>query len=158
MAETTEKQRQWVETVLGVRFAPTISQTEGAVIRLGKAMQVWNATRGYVARQIKTLQDAIVVAAANEPDIDVIKSNLGNLDVLLEVLDDRLIGKMNELRGTADPAAKTKISEQARAIVVGYQKYVAEDRLVNDIDRNGFVTTDIKTRVSASLAEVLKVI
>jgi hypothetical protein len=158
MSQITEAQRQWVETVLGVHSLPPTGQTEGAVVRLAKGMQVWNATRGYVARQIKTLKDAIVAQTANEPDFDVIQSNLVNLDVLLEVLDDRLIGKMNELRGTTDAAAKTKITEEARAVVVGYQKYLAEDKLVNDIDANGFVATDIKAKVSATLDEVLRVI
>ncbi|MES2304748.1 MAG: hypothetical protein V4558_04545, partial [Gemmatimonadota bacterium] len=39
----------------------------------------------------------------DDPDYEEIKANLGNLEELLEWLDDSLSDKLNELRGTTDP-------------------------------------------------------
>jgi hypothetical protein len=179
MAEGQDTRAAWVQRVLGVGMPappgavagqaqgaspaattapPPAGGGEGAVVRLGKGMLVWNSTRSYVAQQIKVLQDAIIAQSTDEPDFNEIKASLVKLEVLLEVLDDRLIGKMDALRGTTDPAAKAKLAEEARDIVREYQAYVASDPLVNEIDDNGFLPLDIRPKVTASLQAVLATI
>jgi hypothetical protein len=158
MSGNQDPRREWVQRVLGYRFEPPRGGPEGAAIRVAKGLLLWNNTRSHVARQIKVLQQAIRTQAAGEPDFSEIDASLGNLDELLEKLDDRLTVKLGELRATSDLTAKQKLSDEARDIVADYQKYVAEDGLVNEIDDNGFVPLDIKPTVDATLRAVLATI
>jgi hypothetical protein len=150
-AGTIEKLRQ----VLGT---PAPARPAGAVVRVAQALLLWNDTRSHVAQQIKTLQQAIIDQIPDDPDYEEIKANLGNLEELLEWLDDSLGDKLNALRGTTDAAEKVKLSEEARQIVIGFQQRVASDGLMNEIDDNGFIALDIKPRVTAALAGVLDAI
>lgn len=164
-------QREWVQRVLNVPMgveAQQNGQTNGAavnggggkgqVVRLAQAMITWNTTRAYVGQQVKLLQDTILEATSNQPNFAEIKSNITNLEAVLEGLDDDLLVKLGQLRENFETEAKEKISQEARGIVAKMQKFAAEDQLMNDIDKNGFVPLDIKARVTASLDEVMKTI
>lgn len=142
----------------GQAQAETPAGGDGAVVRVAKGLLLWNATRGYVDQQVKKLQQAILEQSENEDDFDDIKANLGNLDEVLERLDDRLTVKLDQLRGTTDPQAKAQITAEARQVVTEYQQYVATDELMADIDDNGFIPLDVKAKVTAALEGVLKVI
>ncbi len=161
--EQSPDKKAWVERVLGIQFGAAKDGTAkgrpaGAAVRVAQGLLVWNSTRSHVGQQIAKLQQAILAQIPDDPDFEEVKANLGNLEELLEWLDDSLSGKLNELRGTSDPERKAAISAEARAIVEGYQKRVAIDELINEIDDNGFVALDIKPRVTAALAEVLAAI
>lgn len=163
MPPPTDAQLEWVARVLS--FSPgsearssTDSRPQGAAVRLAQGMILWNTTRSHIGQQLKALQDAILAATTNEPDFDEIKTNIGSLEQILEVLDDRLSDKLNALRGTEDAQQKAKLSQEARAIVAEYQTYAAQDPLMNDIDDNGFVPLDIRARVSTTLVQVLAAI
>jgi hypothetical protein len=159
MAPASEEQRGWVQRVLGLGMGQSEQAAiEGAAVRLAKGMLLWNQTRGYVAEQIKALQSAILKQTAGEPDFAEIRDNLGNLEEILEVLDDRLTLKLNEMRASTDTAAKRQLSVEARVIVAQYQAYVEEDELMNDIDQNGFIPLDIKPKVTATLTTLLSTI
>jgi hypothetical protein len=156
----TQAQSEWIARVLGVGLTDASAGPDpgGAAVRLAKGMILWNQTRSYVSQQIKRLQDAILAQAENEPDYEDIAGNIGNLEDVLEVLDDRLTDKLNALRDTTDPTQKQALSEQARDVVLEYQSAIEANELINDIDDNGFVPLDIKPRVAATLDEVARTI
>ncbi len=166
MSGSIEAKNAWLERVLGYQFqdgsrtADQGAQTAArrAAVRLAKGLLVWNNTRTYVGQQVSRLQQAILIDAKDEPDFEEIEANIGNLGRVLEVLDDSLSKKLGELRGTTDPTKKLALSDQAKAIVTRFQKYVAEDSLMNDIDDNGFIELDIKAKVSAALMAVMQTI
>lgn len=134
------------------------NQAAGAAVRVAKGLLLWNATRSHVDQQLKTLEAAILAQTQDEPDFDAIRDNAGAIYAVLERLDDSLTGTLNDLRGATDPAKKQALSEDARNIVTGYQRFVANDELMADIDDNGFVPLDIKPRVTAALDAVLHVL
>jgi hypothetical protein len=158
-----EAKQQWVERVLGYRFPSgpngaagnaTPGRRNEAGVRLAQGLLVWNGTRSRVAEQVKALQQAILAQSSGEADFGDIKAGIGNLDDILESLDDSLSDKLSELRGTTNPALKEAGSKEAAAIVARFEKFVAEDALINEIDDNGFVATDIKAKITAALAAV----
>ena len=166
-------QREWVQRVLSVPMGVAEQQDtpvngaagdasqgrpKGQAVRLAQAMITWNNTRSYVGQQVKRLQATILEATSTQPNFAEIKSNITNLEAVLEGLDDSLGVKLGQLRENFETEAKDKISQEARGIVAKMQKFAAEDKLMNDIDNNGFVTLDIKARVTASLDEVMKTI
>lgn len=155
--------RAWVTRVLGVHLGqppspPNTGTPKGAAVRLAQAMIEWNSTRVFVGAQVRQLQAAILEATSTLENHDAIKANIGNLDALLETLDDSLTVKLNELRATDDEAQKRRLSEEARGIVAAFQKFTAEDALMNAIDDNGFLPLTIKSRVVASLDIVARTI
>jgi len=167
MSGSITAERQWVERVLGVRFsdaAPDMAKAteptrpQSASTRLHQGLLVWNNTRSYVGQQITKLQQAIVADMRDEPDIKDIVANISTLEEPIDKLDDSLSDKLSALRATTDPAEQAALSNDARAIVALFQKYVAEDGLMNEIDDNGFIPLDIKPKVTAALAAVLQTI
>lgn len=157
------QKKQWIERVLGYRFPPVTTGGAGnaepgrrneAGVRVAQGLLIWNGTRSKVAEQVKTLQRAILAQSGGEADFDEIKANIGNLDRIFDVLDDSLSDKLSELRATTDPARKATGAREAAAIVARFEKIVAEDLLINEIDDNGIVETDIKANITAALAAV----
>lgn len=128
----------------------------GAGVRVAKGLLLWNGTRSYVSQQLAKLEDAIVAECSEEPDFDQIKANVGAINAVLDRLDDRLSEKLDQLRGTTDRQQKLAISNEAKQVVADYQRYIAEDELMADIDDNGFIPLNIKPRLVAVLDAVLQ--
>ena len=135
---------------------PARSEADGAAVRVAKGLLLWNGTRTHVDQQLKKLTAAIIADSEDEPDFEAIKANAGAVHVILDRLDDRLSEKLDALRGTTDPAAKVAITREARDIAIGYQAYVANDPLMNDIDDNGFIPLDIRPRLTATLDAIVE--
>jgi hypothetical protein len=131
----------------------------GAVVRLAKGLLLWNNTRSYVKTELKKLEAEIVAQSVGEADANAIKQNVGNIsDQILDKLDDRLTDQLNALRGATDPAEKRKITASARQVVADYQRFIAEDDLMKDVDDNGILTLSIGPRLTTVLDAVLQVI
>ena len=154
-----EERNQWVERVLGYRFAAGSEQRpKGAAVRVAQGLLVWNAARAYVGQQVKKLQQAIIAQTEDEADAAEIKANIGNLEALLELLDDSLSVKLGQLRATTDPTEKEAISQEAKAVVEKFRGTLAGNALFNEIDDNGFIPLDIAPKVTAALAAVSEAI
>jgi hypothetical protein len=139
--------------------APARDPADGAAVRLAKGLLLWNGTRSFVKQELTKLEAAIVAQSIGEADADAIRDNVGSLsDAVLDALDDRLTDRLNALRGTADPAEKRAISGEAREIVAGYQRFVAESELMNDLDDNGVLPLAIRPRLTTVLDAVLQVV
>ena len=151
--------KAWIERVLAIRIGDergvdTASGNESAVVRLAKAMIAWNEMRVQVGREVSKLQAAILEAHEGEDDYDDIDDNIGNLDDILEHLDDRLIDKLNDMRAATSEAEKAKLLQEARGVLQGYRAYLASDPLVNDIDDNGYIKLEVKPLIASTLESV----
>lgn len=159
MSDTLALRNDWVKRVLGLSPNGGAPPDPRAGVRLTRALMTWNAARMQVGQQIDLLQNAILAASSEEAEYPDILANIGNLDAVMDQLDDSLSAKLSELRTTPDPAAKAAIAGEARKKVQQLQSYVAADELLADIDgNNGFLTLDIKARLSRALAAMLQVI
>lgn len=158
MSDALALRNDWVKRVLGVSPNGTPPDPQAGV-RLTRALMTWNAARMQVGQQIDRLQKAILAASSQEAEYPDILAHIGNLDAVMDRLDDSLSAKLSELRTTPDPAAKAALAEQARKKVRALQSYVATDELLADIDgNNGFLALDIKASLSRALAAMLQVI
>jgi hypothetical protein len=164
-SDSIDGQRAWVSRVLGFEFAAAGTSStsrraegDGAVVRMAQAMLTWSSTRSYVGQELQKLEAAILAAHRDDEDFDDIEDGVENVEVILDKLDGRLLDKLDELRGSTDAAAKAKISQEARGIVRDYQAYVASDPLMNDIDDNGYLPLDIRSKVQDALNGVLVLI
>lgn len=169
MPAEADAKSEWVERVLGYRVSaaqtsaqnlaqnpavdmPKPGNRNQAGVRLAQGLLIWNAARRYASEQVKALQQVILKDARDEADFKAIEASVGNLDDLLESLDDSLSKKLDELRETTDPARKAVLSGEAVVIVDRFQTFVDGDSLMNDIDDNGFMPLDIKAKITAALA------
>lgn len=139
--------------------APSADAADGSAVRLAKGLLLWNGPRSFVKQELMKLEAAIVTQSENEADAAEIKQKLGKVsDGVLDDLDDRLTDKLNELRGATNSVTKRAIIEEARKIVTAYQKFVAEDELMKDIDDNGILPLAIRPRLTAVLQAVMQVV
>jgi hypothetical protein len=152
-------QDAWVDRVLGVRLETRGSaRPGGAAVQVAKGLLLWNSMRSYVVQQVKQLQQAILNVTADEEDHDEIAQNIGNLEELLELLDDNLSDKLGELRGEPDLTRKAVLSRDARKIVQDYKARAITNELFNDIDNNGIIPLDIRSKVMTALDAVANTI
>lgn len=159
MSDTLALRNDWVKRVLGLGLNGRPPPDPRTGVRLTRALMTWNGARVQVGQQIGLLQKAILAASSEEAEYPDILANIGNLDAVMDRLDDSLSAKLSELRTTPDPATKAAVSGEARKMVQELQSYVATDELLADIDgNNGFLTLDIKARLSQALAAMLQVI
>jgi hypothetical protein len=163
MSDDPSVKNAWVERVLGCRIsapgdAPT-QEGRGAGVRLTQALMLWNQARSNIGKQVETLQKAILAASAEDEAYPDIVDGIGNIEAVLSLLDDELLEVLSAIRATQDVAEKAKLSGRARDIVKRCQAAAAADALLADIDtKNGFVTLDIKSQVTGTLAKVLEMI
>ena len=159
---------EWVERVLGLKVSERqdgsntttakAGPSKGQAVQLAKGMILWNQTRVHLGQEVRKLQGAILDRTKQEADAALIQANVGKLEAVLELLDDRLTEHLNALRGTTDPAEKQALAAQARKLVQEYQAEAAANDLLNEIDDNGFVALDIKSRVTTTLAMMMTII
>ena len=161
MSEGRETKNAWVELALGVHINDG-GPGDGAArvgVRLTHAMMVWNSARMHVGQQLDTLRTAILKAAQGDEQYPDIVDGLGNLDAIMDRLDDRLGEKLSAIRFTKDSKEKAALAKQARDVVKQVEAYLASDPLIADIDtKNGFVTLDIKPKVTEALNTMLEML
>jgi hypothetical protein len=150
----------WIERVLGVRVG-TGSGGPGqkAGVRLTQALILWNQTRSYVGQQVTALQRAILEASAEEEEYPDIVAGIDNLETVMSLMDDELLDVLSTIRATKDEGEKVKLLEQAHAIVKRCQGKAEGNGLLDDIDtKNGFMTLDIKQRITGTFTQVLELL
>ena len=160
MPDASLDQNNWVERVLGLRLSGAAPRGDGrAGVRLTQALMVWNATRIDTRKQIEALQAAVLSTAKDEEDYVDILANIGNLDAVMERLDDSLGAKLSEIRTTPDPAEKARLSGEARKLVQALQGFVETDTLLADMNAgNGFMDLGVKPKLQTALAAMLDII
>lgn len=110
----------------------------------------WDQARKHVLTQLGKLKASIVQASAQESDFDQIRGGVDQLYEILEVLDERLIDKLDDaLNASGD--ARAALQREASGIVDEYLDFVSTDALMQDIDRNGFIDLDIQSSLVARL-------
>lgn len=110
----------------------------------------WDQARKQVLTQLGMLKASIVQASGEEEDFAEIRSGVGQLYEILEILDERLIDKLDDaLNASGD--ARANLQREASGIVDEYLDFVSTDALMQDIDRNGFVDLDIQSSLMTRL-------
>jgi hypothetical protein len=126
-----------------------------SLVALQKARLDWDTTRKAVRQELKQLEQAILEACSEEPDFAEIKANTKNLYVMLDTLDNRLGDTLDEALNAEPPEVRAAKQTEAVKIAEDYLEYVHDDDLLNDIDDNGITRVRIRTRLMATLHEII---
>ena len=156
----TDSQRAWVERVPGVSLGPhknraaTGPKPQGGKVALMQARLKWDSTRKRVQAELQAQENAVLADCTDEPDFDTIKGNAKILYTVLDYLDARLIDKLDEVLNAEAGPVRKKLTDEAREIINEYTDYIGSDRLLHDIDDNGFVDLAIVPTVTQALQAI----
>ena len=114
----------------------------------------WIGTRKQVQAELKKLELKIQALSVEEDDFSEIRAGTGQLYEVLEVLDERLIDKLDDALNAAEPARIKALHGEAREIIDEYLDFVNTDDLMGDIDDNGFVNVKIRSAMSDQLKQM----
>jgi hypothetical protein len=135
---------------------PKVAAAAGANVRFQQTRLVWDQTRKKVQGELRKLEGAILEQCKTQPDMQVIAEGTKDLYSILEVLDERLIDKLDEALNATTPQARNDLQAEAGTIIEEYMAYVKSEALFDDIDDNGFVPVAIASTLNASLNAMAK--
>ena len=114
----------------------------------------WDQTRKAVQADLRKLEAEILARCKDESDFADIQVGAKTLYEMLDVLDERLIDKLDEALNATTPQTRQQLHLQAREIVDEYLEFVETDELVADIDANGFVDTAVRATLTTRLQDM----
>lgn len=151
LAAATQPQAN-TPTTAGPESKPTAgSSGPGPNVAFTQSRLVWDQTRKKIQAELRKLETAILDVSKEEPDYAEIAAGTKNLYLMLNVLDERLMDKLDEALNASDAAARQALHNEAREIVGEYVDFVEGDELLQDIDDNGFTAVAVKSSLTASL-------
>jgi len=130
---------------------PKVAAATGPKVVFQQTRLEWDTTRKQVRAELQKLEAKIVADCQGESDIADIQAGTKNLYTLLEVLDERLIDKLDEALNATEAAQRQRLHLQAREIVDEYIEFIDTDDLVADIDSNGFVDVAVRSTLTRTL-------
>ena len=148
----TQLPRGTAQVMIGaMAHPPTAPGTNGAPADFAKSRDIWVAARSRITADIEKLRAELVATYQAEGiAADVEKRYQEKVAPLLTTLDASLADKLAEANAATDPAARTKLVGEARAIMARYATALANPVLA-DLDKNPFVPLSIQTTLSTTL-------
>lgn len=134
--------------------APKVASAPSVVFTQSRL--AWDKTRKLVQAELRKLELAVLEQSRDEPDFDAIAANTQALYQVLEVLDERLIDKLDEALNATLEADRRARQDEAREIVDEYMDYIRADEFLQAIDDNDFVDVAIVSSLTACLSTVGK--
>ncbi|MBV8379399.1 MAG: hypothetical protein JO369_01365 [Paucibacter sp.] len=125
----------------------------GSRIAFAQSRLDWDNTRKQVQAELRRVEQAVLAECKTEPDFATIARNIREIYSILEVLDERLIDKLDEAY-SADGARRRDLQQEAREIVGEYLDYARSEELLRHIDDNGFVDVAIGAELDRSLKQI----
>ena len=126
---------------------------------IAKARQAWVATRQKVDADISNLHDAFTAAFKDHGrQGDLTKAFRDRVDSVLETLDEALAHKLDAVNGATDAGERAKLVQEAHTLIDGYNKHVASDPTIAELDKNPFVPLSIQKTMTATLTALSKAI
>ena len=123
-----------------------------------KSQTVWSKTRLKMQAEMRKLQDAIVAACGDEPDLQGYATAVDSLGSKLEVFDDRLDNIFSAIIAAKDEERQTKMIGDARKQIAKYQQALKDPFFQQVDDANGFVTVAVASTAATSLEAVDRII
>jgi hypothetical protein len=148
-----DAKHDWIRRVLDFDPAASSSTTDGrgAKVRLAQARLAWSNARTAAAVELKQVEKTMLQAVYGMRIADEVAANVWRLYAMFDVLDTRLIDKLDEALNAADDIDRKRMQAQAQAITDEYLAFLGKDPLLAEIDDNPFA----KVSVSASLRTTL---
>ncbi len=122
-------------------------------VALTQSRLAWDQVRKFVQGELRKLESAILAESTEEEDYDAIQAGSKQLYEVLDVLDERLIDKLDEALN-ADGDKRRALHGEAREIIDEYLDFVNSEPLMQDIDDSGFVDLQIRSTLTTRLQKM----
>jgi hypothetical protein len=129
---------------------PRAPRTVAPRVAFTQARLDWDKTRQFVQSELRKLEASILADSSEEEDFDAISGGTSNLYQVLDVLDERLIDKLDEALNAEGEKRRT-FNGEAIALIKEYQDFVDSEPLMQDIDDSGFIDLKIRSTLTAQL-------
>jgi len=133
-----------------------------SLVQMQASRLAWDSLRKNVQAQLQRLEASVLDAvrkynadesAEDEYDETGVATSVKSLYAMLDALDTRLIDKLDEALN-AEGAERDRLNAEAAVIAREYQAFVDSDPLIQEIDANGFVPTNIRAEVLRTLGQL----
>ncbi len=134
------------------------SNGTGAVA-YAKSRLAWLAARKKVEGEIDKLGGEIVATYQAEgiaPELE--KLYRDRVSPILSTLDESLADKLDAAINATDPAQRTELVSEAKAIMQRYKAYLDSEKIIADLDTNPFTPLTIQQTLSATLTALSKAV
>lgn len=112
----------------------------------------WVATRAKVQAELKKLEAAILDRYKGQTVRPAVAKSVRQLDRVLRVFDESLNDKLDGALNASDPAEKQRWHAEARAEIERYQRFLATDPLVQELDGNPFMPVTVRSTLDKTLS------
>ena len=128
-------------------------------VAYAKSRLAWLAARKKVESDIEKLRGEIVATYSEDgmaADLD--KAYRERVAPVLATLDESLADKLDEATNATDAATRAALVAEAKAIMQGYEQYLAGEKIIADLDANPFVPLAIQQTISGTLSTLQKTV
>ena len=119
-----------------------------------KSRLIWDSARKKVSGEIRAFKTAVGAELDGDPEEAIVIDALGQLDDILANLDERLLDILDEALNAADPAARSALNEDAKAVIAEYLAYTQSNPLLQQLD--GDTPFGLKLSINTTMAATLK--
>jgi hypothetical protein len=129
---------------------------KGSMVTYIQAKLNWRNVRTQVRSELQKVEQAVLDACKEQPNIGEIAGKVKNLYNVLNALDERLIDKLDDALKAPDPEKKDFADGKSRALIKEYLGFINSDPLMAVIDENPFAPVNVKGRLVATLTDLDK--
>jgi hypothetical protein len=148
-----------------VALLASVLQDRGAVaekdqtsrfVVLQRSRVDWDTARQNLHSELQQVAAAVKKECQNPEEYDAVNVEEGckKLDVILERLDTRLIGMLDQALNAKDIGVRSGFEKQAVALINEYLKTVNSDPTVKAVDESGLIAVPIQESMSKLLTEM----
>jgi hypothetical protein len=154
MVPSTSQQRPDTASPAPQPAAGKPAAASGNFVTMQKSRLIWDSARKKVSGEIRAFKTAVRAELDGDPEEAIVIDALGQLDDILANLDERLLDILDEALNAADPAARSALNEDAKAVIAEYLAYTQSNPLLQQLD--GDTPFGMKLSINTTMAATLK--
>ena len=140
-----------------------VAENGVSLVNLQKSRLAWDNLRKRIQKDLEALEQSILseVRLHNQEegaeelyDETQLTGSVKRLYSILDGLDGRLVQTLDEALNAQEPSERQRRHVAAAEIIKEYQKFVSTDRMLAEIDNNGFLETNIRDSVTRTLTQL----
>lgn len=137
---------------------PTAGDMAATIAPFKKTRTLWAMTRAKMDGEMRKLQTAIFETCGNDPDLKAVVAEASELPARLDIFDDELDQRLEDLIGTPDGSSLDALKAQARATVQEYETALNAPFFAELDTQNGFANVAVAASAKQALAAISKVL
>ena len=154
MVPPTSQQRPDAASPAPQPAAGKPAAVSGNFVTMQKSRLIWDSARKKVSGEIRAFKTAVRAELDGDPEEAIVIDALGQLDDILANLDERQLDILDEALNAADPAARSALNEDAKAVIAEYLAYTQSNPLLQQLD--GDTPFGMKLSINTTMAATLK--